>query len=92
MQAGTEHYKINQFVTETIGYNLDSQLEDIRNEYTFDVTCQGSVPIAIMAYLQRYNYPPEKSLRLAISMGGDSDTIGCMTAAIAGCGKTQCNW
>ena len=47
----TEHYKINQFVTETIGYNLDSQLEDIRNEYTFDVTCQGSVPIAIMAYV-----------------------------------------
>ena len=83
----TEHYKINQFVTETIGYNLDSQLEDIRNEYTFDITCQGSVPIAIMAYLQRYNYPPEKSLRLAISMGGDSDTIGCMTAAIAAAEK-----
>lgn len=77
-------WEIRRFVTDTIGYNLDIRLEDIRDEYSFDVTCQGSVPIAIMAYLQRENFPAEKALRLAISMGGDSDTIGCMTAAITG--------
>jgi len=75
--------KIKNYVSGTFGYNLNIKLEDIRDEYSFDVTCQGSVPIAIMAYLQRSHYPSEQSLRLAISMGGDSDTIGCMTAAIA---------
>ena len=75
--------KIRRFVKEDIGYDLDFNLEEIRDGYGFDVTCQGSVPIAIKAYLERSIYPPEKALRLAISMGGDSDTIGAMTASIA---------
>ncbi len=75
--------EIRQFITEKIGYNLDFNLEDIRDSYGFDVTCQGSVPIAIKAYLERSGYPAENALRLAISMGGDSDTIGAMTASIA---------
>ena len=75
--------EIRRFVTERIGYNLDFNLEDIREAYRFDVTCQGSVPIAIKAYLERSGDPAEKALRLAISMGGDSDTIGAMTASIA---------
>ena len=75
--------KIRRFIAEKIGYDLDFNLEDIRDSYRFDVTCQGSVPIAIKAYLERSGYPPEKALRLAISMGGDSDTIGAMTASIA---------
>ena len=73
--------KIKRYIEERFGYNLDFKLEDIRNEYRFDSSCQGSVPIAIMAFLQRYN--ASDSLRLAISMGGDSDTIGCMTTSIA---------
>ena len=78
-----DDFKIKLFIKERIGYNLDFKLEDIRDGYGFDVTCQGSVPIAIKAYLERSIYPPEKALRLAISMGGDSDTIGAMTASIA---------
>lgn len=74
--------KIKRFVEQNFGYNLDVDLRDIRNGYTFDVTCQGSVPIAIMAFLQE-PYSSEKAIRLAVSMGGDSDTIGCMTASIA---------
>ena len=73
--------KIKRYVEENFGYNLGIKLEDIRNDYDFDVTCQGSVPIAIMAYLQRNN--AVNSLRLSISMGGDSDTIGCMATSIA---------
>ena len=73
--------KIKRFVEEKFGYDLDMRLEDIRDDYHFDVTCQGSVPIAIMAFLQRHN--ALDSLRLAISMGGDSDTIGCMATSIA---------
>lgn len=75
--------EIRRFIAEKIGYDLDFNLEDIRYSYGFDVTCQGSVPIAIKAYLERSGYPPEQALRLAISMGGDSDTIGAMTASIA---------
>lgn len=75
--------EIRRFIAEKIGYDIDFNLEDIRYSYEFDVTCQGSVPIAIKAYLERSGYPPEQALRLAISMGGDSDTIGAMTASIA---------
>jgi hypothetical protein len=74
--------EIKRFVEKHFGYNLDIDLREIRQDYTFDVTCQGSVPIAIMAYLQE-PYRAEKAIRLAVSMGGDSDTIGCMTASIA---------
>lgn len=75
--------EIKEYVERTFGYDLNIRLESIRDAYTFDVTCQGSVPIAIMAYLQRGEDSAESALRLAISMGGDSDTIGCMTCAIA---------
>ena len=72
---------MKRFIEEKFGYNLDIKLEDVRDDYDFDASCQGSVPIAIMASQQRNN--ALDSLRLAISMGGDSDTIGCMTTSIA---------
>ena len=74
--------EIKRFVKKHFGYDLDIDIRDIRGDYSFDVTCQGSVPIAIMAFLQE-PYNAEKAIRLAVSMGGDSDTIGCMTASIA---------
>ena len=76
-----DKYELRRYVENTFGYHLHRNLEDLRAFYRFDVTCQGSVPIAIMAFLQRDT--AESALRLAISMGGDSDTIGCMTTAIA---------
>ena len=76
--------KIKKYIEEKFGYDLSLDLDEIREGYAFDVTCQGSVPIAIMSYLKYSNYPAEKALRMAISMGGDSDTIGAMTASIAG--------
>lgn len=74
--------EIKRFVEWNFGYDLDVKLRAIRKNYTFDATCQGSVPIAIMAYLQE-PYSAEKAIRLAISMGGDSNTIGAMVASIA---------
>ena len=88
--AGLNSEEIGRFIREKIGYNLDFNLDDVRDAYGFDVTCQGSVPIAIKAYLERSGYPAEKALRLAISMGGDSDTIGAMTASIAGADRYCC--
>lgn len=73
--------RIKAYVEEHFGYDLSTPLEQEREAYAFDASCQGSVPVAIRAFLQRPT--AEKALRLAISMGGDSDTIGCMTTSIA---------
>lgn len=63
------------------GYELYASLDDIRPTYTFDVTCQGSVPWAIQAFLEGENF--EDVIRNAISIGGDSDTIACIAGSIA---------
>lgn len=63
------------------GYNLDRRLEDIRETYGFDVTCQGSVPEAIIAFLEADGV--EDAIRNAVSLGGDSDTQACIAGGIA---------
>lgn len=62
-------------------YNLNFTLDEIRPHYEFDVTCQGSVPQAIQCFLESADF--EDSLRNAISLGGDGDTIAAMAGAIA---------
>ena len=62
-------------------YRLDFTLDEIRPSYRFDVSCQGSVPQAIMAFLEAESF--EDAIRNAISLGGDSDTIGAMAGSIA---------
>lgn len=73
--------KIKDFIEENFGYNLSQTLEEIRPHYYFDETCEGSVPQAIIAFLESDSY--EDAVRKAISLGGDSDTLGCMTGGIA---------
>ena len=63
------------------GYQLDFTLDEIRPFYQFDVTCQGSVPQAITAFLEAVDF--ESAVRLAISIGGDSDTIACIAGSLA---------
>jgi type I restriction enzyme M protein len=72
--------KIRKYV-ENNYYPLDFTLDEIRDDYRFDATCQGSVPQAIEAFLESRNF--EDALRNAISIGGDSDTIGAITGSIA---------
>ena len=74
---------IKKYITRKFGYNLDRSINDIRKGYTFDVSCQGSVPEAIIAFLEGNSF--EEVIRLAVSIGGDSDTIACMAGAIAAC-------
>ena len=62
-------------------YRLDKTLEEIRPGYKFDVTCQGSVPQAIEAFLESEDF--EDAIRNAISIGGDSDTIAAVAGSIA---------
>ncbi len=79
--------QIAAFVTRDLHYDISPSLDSLRPTYSFDETCQGSVPIALMAYLQSEGHSLENTLRLAVSMGGDTDTIACMACAIAGAGK-----
>ena len=72
---------IKQEISNRFSYNLDRTLEEIRPHYGFDVSCQGSVPEAIIAFLEAKNF--EDAIRNAISLGGDSDTIACIAGGIA---------
>ena len=62
-------------------YNLDFTIDKIRNTYKFNETCQGTVPQAIEAFLESTSF--EDSIRIAISVGGDSDTLAAITESIA---------
>jgi len=62
-------------------YRIDFTLDEIRPTYTFDVTCQGSVPQAFEAFFESTEF--EDAIRNAISIGGDSDTIAAITGSIA---------
>ena len=78
---GTSKHELRKYIGEKFGYNLDQTVESIRPHYHLDSTCQGTVPQAIIAFLDSHNF--EDVIRKAISLGGDSDTIACMAGAIA---------
>ena len=82
-KEGKAKTEIKAYVQNTFGYNLNRKIAEIRPRYGFDVSCQGSVPESIIAFLEGNSF--EEVLRLAISLGGDSDTIGAMAGAIAAC-------
>jgi ADP-ribosylglycohydrolase len=80
-RTGKSKAEIKQYIETTFEYNLDESLDDIRPNYTFDYTCAGSIPQSIRAFLESTDY--ENAIRLAISIGGDSDTIACIAGGIA---------
>ncbi len=81
--ARTGHGKdaIRDYVAGTFGYDLGRRLDDVRPGCTFDVTCQGTVPAALLAFLESTGY--EDAVRNAVSLGGDADTLACITGGIA---------
>jgi ADP-ribosylglycohydrolase len=80
-RQGKSKQEIKEYISTTFNYDLSFTLDEIRPSYKFDVTCQGSVPQAIVAFLESTDF--ENAIRLAISIGGDSDTIACITGGIA---------
>ena len=73
--------KLKDYIKDRFEYDLDFTIDEIRPIYRFDVSCQGSVPPAIVSFLESENF--EDAIRNAISIGGDSDTIGAITGSIA---------
>jgi ADP-ribosylglycohydrolase len=73
--------RIKTRIQTQFGYNLDRSIDDIRPIYSFNISCQGTVPEAIIAFLDSESF--EDAVRNAVSLGGDSDTLACITGGIA---------
>jgi ADP-ribosyl-[dinitrogen reductase] hydrolase len=80
-RTGSSKADIRKYIQDTFGYDLERSIDDIRPVYKFNETCQKTVPEAIIAFLESKDY--ESAIRLAVSIGGDSDTVACITGGIA---------
>jgi len=80
-RKGWSKEDIKDYISSTFNYDLNRTIEEIIPTYKFHVSCQRSVPEAIIAFLESTDY--ESCIRLAISLRGDADTLACMAGGIA---------
>lgn len=80
-RSGASKGEIRNDLAQRFGYDLDRTINQIRPSYRFDVSCQGSVPEAIIAFLDSSDV--EDAIRLAISLGGDGDTQAAIAGGVA---------
>ena len=80
-RQGASKEQIRERISIEFNYDLDRTIDQIRPGYNFDVSCQGSVPEGIIAFLDSTDYT--SAVRKAVSLGGDSDTLACIAGAIA---------
>ena len=78
---GSSKEEIKEYIEKTFGYDLNREVGLIRLFYQFDVSCQGSVPEAIICFLEGNSF--EEAVRLAVSLGGDADTQAAIAGSIA---------
>jgi ADP-ribosylglycohydrolase len=80
-RSGSDKTSMKLAIEERFGYDLARSLDAIRPTYRFDVSCQGSVPESVIAFLASTDY--ESAARNAVSLGGDADTMACIAGGIA---------
>ena len=80
-RQGADKAEIRAEISGRFAYDLTRTLDEIRPDYQFNESCQGTVPEAIIAFLESTSF--ENAIRLAISLGGDSDTLANITGGIA---------
>lgn len=80
-RTGAGRERVRAEIATRFGYDLDRSVDAIRPGYGFDVTCQGSVPEAIICFLESTSW--EDAVRKAVSLGGDADTQACIAGGIA---------
>ena len=80
-RTGSSRAEIRAYVTEVYGYDLTRSVDEIRPGYVFNETCQRTVPEALTCVLEATSF--EDAIRNAISIGGDSDTIGAIAGGVA---------
>ena len=78
---GSSKEEIKEYIEREFHYNLDRTLDEIRPGYHMDETCQRTVPEAMIAFLESKDF--EDAIRNAVSLGGDTDTLGAITGSIA---------
>ena len=78
---GKSKEEIRDYISTKYNYNLNRTCDEIRAVYDWDSSCQGTVPEAMVAFLDSTDF--ESAIRLAVSLGGDSDTRACITGGIA---------
>lgn len=78
---GSTKEDIRKEITTWFGYDLSSTVDEIKPTYRFNESCQGTVPQAIIAFLDSQDF--ESAIRNAVSLGGDADTLACITGGIA---------
>lgn len=80
-RTGSTKNEIREYIERKFKYDLSRHVDEIRPTYTFNESSQDTVPQAIRAFLDSTDY--EDAIRTAISLGGDSDTLACITGGIA---------
>ncbi len=80
-RTGSSKREIRDYIETAFAYDLSRTLDEIRPDYHFDESSQGTVPQAITAFLESEDF--EDAIRNAVSLGGDSDTLACITGGIA---------
>ena len=80
-RTGRTKQQIKEYIESRFGYDLSVHTDVIRRIYGWESSCQGTVPPAIRAFLDSEDY--ESAVRIAVSLGGDSDTLACITGGIA---------
>jgi ADP-ribosylglycohydrolase len=80
-RTGTDRDEIRDRIEALSGYDLHQRLDDIRPGYEFNESCQATVPQALIAFLESTDY--EDAVRKAVSLGGDADTLACITGGVA---------
>ena len=80
-RTGWNKDQIRKGIAERFGYDLDRSVDDIRPGYSYEISCQRTVPESIIAFLDSDSY--EDAVRNAVSLGGDADTLACIAGAIA---------
>lgn len=78
---GRTKKEIRKYIQKKFGYDLERSWKDLHENYAWDGSCQGTVPEAMIAFLESCNF--EDAIRKAVCMGGDSDTLAAITGSIA---------
>lgn len=80
-RSGATKTEIRDYIVREFGYDLSPTYEQIRPSYRYDVTCQGTVPAALISFLEGDGF--EDTVRNAVFLCGDADTLGCIAGSIA---------
>ena len=79
-RTGSTKGEIKEYIVQEFGYDLSRTCDEIRPDYYHDESCMRTVPEAIIAFMESEDF--EDTVRTAVSLGGDTDTLACIAGSI----------